>query len=38
MTAFLALVGDVWREARDKKVIWVLGLLGLTVIVVFGSL
>lgn len=38
MNAFLALVRDVWRESRDKRVVWVLGLLGLVVVAFFGSL
>ncbi len=38
MTVFLALIGDVWREARDKRVVWVLALFSLAIVVSFGSL
>ncbi|MSR46372.1 MAG: hypothetical protein EXS13_04815 [Planctomycetes bacterium] len=37
MSAFLAVVGDVWREARDKRVVWVLGLLGFGIALFFAG-
>jgi hypothetical protein len=37
MRSFLALVGDAWREARDKRVVWVLSFIGLALVLFFAS-